>query len=49
MTLLGTMAAEAVERAVLNAARTAEGAGGVPSAAEWSGGNSKAARRTRKH
>ena len=49
MTLLGAMAAEAVERAVLNATRTAEGAVGVPSAAEWSGGSSKAARRTRKH
>ncbi len=49
MTLLGAMAAEAVERAVLNAVRTAEGAGGVPSAGEWSGGSSKTARRTRKH
>lgn len=49
MTLLGTMASEAVERAVLNAVRTAEGAGGIPSAAEWTGGSSKAGRRTRKH
>lgn len=35
MTLLGVLAADAVERAVLDAVRAAEGAAGIPSAAEW--------------
>ena len=35
LTLLGIMAAGAVERAVLNAVRSAESLSGIPSAAEW--------------